>query len=154
GSMSRRALATAQAPAEAGEDPAFLEAWKKVTTIIEPPQTPMSAMKPRPPTPASIPSKLTVNFVLPYKSEITNKEVYRRNLPRRPTSRSQICACASRVPTVRTILRPFFLFRSEIRGVWRGAFVIWFIPRDGWNPRGDLVRNHECSLYGLVMGCF
>uniref|UniRef100_R7WAZ3 ATP synthase F1 complex delta/epsilon subunit N-terminal domain-containing protein n=1 Tax=Aegilops tauschii TaxID=37682 RepID=R7WAZ3_AEGTA len=72
--MSRRALATAQAPAEAGEDPAFLEAWKKVTTIIEPPQTPMSAMKPRPPTPASIPSKLTVNFVLPYKSEITNKE--------------------------------------------------------------------------------
>ncbi|VAH30318.1 hypothetical protein VPH35_020858 [Triticum aestivum] len=75
GSMSRRALATAQAPAEAGEDPAFLEAWKKVTTIIEPPQTPMSAMKPRPPTPASIPSKLTVNFVLPYKSEITDKEV-------------------------------------------------------------------------------
>ncbi|KAI5013564.1 ATP synthase subunit delta', mitochondrial [Hordeum vulgare subsp. vulgare] len=75
GSISRRALATAHAPAEAGEDPAFVEAWKKVTAIIEPPQTPMSAMKPRPPTPASIPSKLTVNFVLPYKSEITNKEV-------------------------------------------------------------------------------
>jgi F-type H+-transporting ATPase subunit delta len=75
GSVSRRALATAQVPAEAGADPAFVEAWKKVTNIIEPPQTPMSAMKARPPTPASIPSKLTVNFVLPYKSEITNKEV-------------------------------------------------------------------------------
>ncbi|OAY66304.1 ATP synthase subunit delta', mitochondrial [Ananas comosus] len=32
-------------------------------------------MKPRPPTPSSIPSKLTVNFVLPYQSEISNKEV-------------------------------------------------------------------------------
>ncbi|CAM0905928.1 unnamed protein product [Alopecurus aequalis] len=73
GSISRRALATAEVPAEA--DPGFVEAWKKVTNVIEPPQTPMSAMKPRPPTPATIPSKLTVNFVLPYKSEITNKEV-------------------------------------------------------------------------------
>uniref|UniRef100_A0ACD5ULG9 Uncharacterized protein n=1 Tax=Avena sativa TaxID=4498 RepID=A0ACD5ULG9_AVESA len=75
GSISRRALATAPVPAEEGVDPAFVESWKKVTNIIEPPQTPMSAMKPRPPTPDSIPSKLTVNFVLPYKSEIANKEV-------------------------------------------------------------------------------
>ncbi|RRT52481.1 hypothetical protein B296_00013569, partial [Ensete ventricosum] len=28
-----------------------------------------------PPTPSSIPSKLTINFVLPYQSEISNKEV-------------------------------------------------------------------------------
>ena len=77
GSISRRALATAEVPAEeSGVDPAFVQAWKKVTKIIEPPQTPMAAMKPRPPTPATIPSKLTVNFVLPYKSEITNREVY------------------------------------------------------------------------------
>ena len=75
GSAGRRALATAEVPAQAPEDPAFIEAWKKVTANIEPPQTPMSAMKPRPPTPASIPTKLTVNFVLPYKSEIANKEV-------------------------------------------------------------------------------
>lgn len=32
-------------------------------------------MKPRPPTPASIPTKLTVNFVLPYASELSAKEV-------------------------------------------------------------------------------
>lgn len=32
-------------------------------------------MKPRPPTPSSIPSKLTVNFVLPYASELSTKEV-------------------------------------------------------------------------------
>lgn len=102
GSVSRRALATAEVPAEAGEDPAFLEAWKKVTTIIEPPQTPLAAMKPRPPTPASIPSKLTVNFVLPYKSEIDNKEVYCNNPehgPLRSASRSQIY----RFPSFRAI---------------------------------------------------
>ncbi|KAG8093684.1 hypothetical protein GUJ93_ZPchr0012g20442 [Zizania palustris] len=31
-------------------------------------------MQPRPPTPATIPSKLTVNFVLPYRYEIANND--------------------------------------------------------------------------------
>ncbi|KAF3446053.1 hypothetical protein FNV43_RR11232 [Rhamnella rubrinervis] len=39
------------------------------------PKTPIAFMKPRPPTPSSIPSKLTVNFVLPYASELSTKEV-------------------------------------------------------------------------------
>ena len=52
-----------------------MEAWKKVAPNIEPPKTPLSFMKPRPPTPSSIPSKLTVNFVLPYASELSSKEV-------------------------------------------------------------------------------
>ncbi|ONM23870.1 ATP synthase3 [Zea mays] len=73
---ARRALATAEVPAEAVEDSTFVEAWKKVAPNIEPPATPLSLMQPRPPTPATIPTKLTVNFVLPYKSEIANKEVY------------------------------------------------------------------------------
>jgi len=73
---ARRALATAEVPAEAAEDSTFVEAWKKVAPNIEPPTTPLSLMQPRPPTPATIPTKLTVNFVLPYKSEIANKEVY------------------------------------------------------------------------------
>ncbi|RCV13127.1 hypothetical protein SEVIR_2G333700v4 [Setaria viridis] len=72
---ARRALATAEVPAAAAEDSTFVEAWKKVAPNIEPPSTPMSLMQPRPPTPATIPTKLTVNFVLPYKSEIANKEV-------------------------------------------------------------------------------
>ncbi|ONM23871.1 ATP synthase subunit delta', mitochondrial [Zea mays] len=72
---ARRALATAEVPAEAVEDSTFVEAWKKVAPNIEPPATPLSLMQPRPPTPATIPTKLTVNFVLPYKSEIANKEV-------------------------------------------------------------------------------
>ncbi|KHN01619.1 ATP synthase subunit delta', mitochondrial [Glycine soja] len=32
-------------------------------------------MKPRPPTPSTLPSKLTVNFVLPYASQLAAKEV-------------------------------------------------------------------------------
>ncbi|KAG2637105.1 hypothetical protein PVAP13_2NG500000 [Panicum virgatum] len=59
----------------AAEDSTFVEAWKKVAPNLEPPKTPISLMQPRPPTPATIPTKLTVNFVLPYKSEIANKEV-------------------------------------------------------------------------------
>jgi F-type H+-transporting ATPase subunit delta len=82
----RRALSTAEVPAEAAEDSSFVEAWNKVAPNIEPPKTPLSLMQPRPPTPASIPTKLTVNFVLPYKSEIANKEVYARPPPLFPGS--------------------------------------------------------------------
>ncbi|XP_074559068.1 ATP synthase subunit delta', mitochondrial-like [Curcuma longa] len=62
-------------PAAPTEDTAFVEAWRKVAPNIDPPKTPLAFMKPRPATPASIPTKLTVNFVLPYQSEIANKEV-------------------------------------------------------------------------------
>ncbi|KAI4338762.1 hypothetical protein MLD38_023778 [Melastoma candidum] len=56
-------------------DGAFVEAWTKIAPKIEPPKTPITFMDPRPPTPASIPSKLTVNFVLPYAAELSAKEV-------------------------------------------------------------------------------
>ena len=62
-------------PAAQTADATFLEAWKKVIPNIDPPKTPLSFMHPRPPTPSSIPSKLTVNFVLPYASELATKEV-------------------------------------------------------------------------------
>lgn len=53
----------------------FIDAWKKVAPNMEPPKTPLSFMKARPAVPGSIPTKLTVNFVLPYQSELTSKEV-------------------------------------------------------------------------------
>ncbi|XP_007052407.2 PREDICTED: ATP synthase subunit delta', mitochondrial [Theobroma cacao] len=62
-------------PAAQTADATFLEAWKKVIPNMDPPKTPLSFMQPRPPTPSSIPSKLTVNFVLPYASELATKEV-------------------------------------------------------------------------------
>lgn len=79
-SRSSRAAARARPfstdlPAAASPDETFVEAWKKVIPNIEPPKTPLSFMTPRPATPSSIPSKLTVNFVLPYASELSTKEV-------------------------------------------------------------------------------
>ncbi|KAM1556738.1 hypothetical protein ACFX15_039689 [Malus domestica] len=56
-------------------DSTFSDAWKKVVPHIDPPRTPLTFMKPRPVTPSSIPTKLTVNFVLPYASELSAKEV-------------------------------------------------------------------------------
>ncbi|XP_047323063.1 ATP synthase subunit delta', mitochondrial-like [Impatiens glandulifera] len=56
-------------------DESFVSAWKKTIPNIDPPKTPTAFMKPRPATPSSIPSKLTVNLVLPYGSELSAKEV-------------------------------------------------------------------------------
>ncbi|KAF6165153.1 hypothetical protein GIB67_000737 [Kingdonia uniflora] len=61
--------------AEPETDSTFIQAWMKLVPNIEPPKTPLSFMKPRPASPSSIPSKLTVNFVLPYQSELASKEV-------------------------------------------------------------------------------
>ncbi|KAB1202684.1 ATP synthase subunit delta', mitochondrial [Morella rubra] len=64
-------------PAAPTPDSAFIESWKKVIPNIEPPKTPSHFMQPRPATPSSLPSKMTVNFVLPYASELSAKEVLR-----------------------------------------------------------------------------
>lgn len=70
-----RPFSTDLPAASTAEDTTFIQAWKKVAPNIDPPKTPSAFMKPRPPTPSTIPSKLTVNFVLPYQSEISSKEV-------------------------------------------------------------------------------
>ncbi|EPS69430.1 hypothetical protein M569_05335 [Genlisea aurea] len=62
-------------PAETGGDSKFVDDWKKVIPNLEPPKTPSAYMKPRPQTPSTIPSKLTVNLVLPYDSALSAKEV-------------------------------------------------------------------------------
>ncbi|KAJ4951951.1 hypothetical protein NE237_028783 [Protea cynaroides] len=75
-SMARaRTFSSADVPATPTVDSSFIEAWKKVIPNIDPPNTPLSFMQPRPPPASSIPSKLTVNFVLPYQSELSAKEV-------------------------------------------------------------------------------
>ncbi|KZV48627.1 hypothetical protein F511_26625 [Dorcoceras hygrometricum] len=74
-SMRWRRPFSTDLPAEASGDSKFIDAWKKVVPNIEPPKTPFSYMTPRPPTPSTIPSKLTVNLVLPYDSILAAKEV-------------------------------------------------------------------------------
>lgn len=62
-------------PAETAGDSKFIESWKKVMPNMDPPKTPSAYMTHRPPTPATIPTKLTVNLVLPYDSILSGKEV-------------------------------------------------------------------------------
>ncbi|XP_051143513.1 ATP synthase subunit delta', mitochondrial [Andrographis paniculata] len=62
-------------PAEEIGDSKFIETWKKAMPNMDPPKTPSAYMAPRPPTPSTIPSKLTVNLVLPYESALSAKEV-------------------------------------------------------------------------------
>ncbi|CAN6458317.1 unnamed protein product [Victoria cruziana] len=71
---TRLVSSAADVPATPTGNSAFAEAWKMVVPNIDPPKTPLSFMTPRPPVPSSIPSKLTVNFVLPYQSELSSKE--------------------------------------------------------------------------------
>ncbi|KAJ1439608.1 F0F1 ATP synthase delta/epsilon subunit, N-terminal [Sesbania bispinosa] len=73
--LSNRRFSTDVAAAATTTDSSFVEAWKKVSPNIDPPKTPLAYMKPRPPTPSTLPSKLTVNFVLPYASQLSAKEV-------------------------------------------------------------------------------
>ena len=57
-------------------DSSFVEAWNKVSPNLDPPKTPLAFIKSRPPIPSTLPTKLTVNFVLPYASELSAKEVH------------------------------------------------------------------------------
>ncbi|KAH8513977.1 hypothetical protein Peur_057642 [Populus x canadensis] len=79
------------------QDSAFIESWKKVSPNIDPPKTPSAFMKPRPPTPSTIPSKITVNFVLPYASELTSKEV---DMVIIPATTGQMGVLPGHVPTI------------------------------------------------------
>ncbi|KAL2901623.1 ATP synthase subunit delta' mitochondrial [Bienertia sinuspersici] len=66
---------SSEAPAPSAGESAFAEKWRKLTPNIDPPRTPSSYMSPRPPTPSTIPTKLTVNLALPYSSSLSSKEV-------------------------------------------------------------------------------
>ncbi|KAB2632326.1 ATP synthase subunit delta' [Pyrus ussuriensis x Pyrus communis] len=91
-----RAMCT-EVPANSNKDSAFVEAWKKVSSTMEPPQTPSTYMEPRPPTPSSLPSKLTVNFVLPYSSQLSGKEV---DMVMVPATTGQMGVLPGHVPTI------------------------------------------------------
>ncbi|XP_062147362.1 ATP synthase subunit delta', mitochondrial [Alnus glutinosa] len=84
-------------PAGPTTETAFVESWKKVIPNIEPPKTPSHFMQPRPPTLSSIPSKITVNFVLPYASELSTKEV---DMVIVPATTGQMGILPGHVPTI------------------------------------------------------
>ncbi|PWA93428.1 ATPase, F1 complex, delta/epsilon subunit [Artemisia annua] len=92
----RRAFSTEVSSTDAG-DSAFNEAWKKVVPNIDPPKTPSQYMETRPPTPNTLPSKLTVNFVLPYSSELSKQEV---DMVIVPATTGQMGILPGHVPTI------------------------------------------------------
>ena len=53
----------------------FKEDWKKIAPNYDVPNFPSNYMVARPPVPATIPAKLTLNFVLPHMFEINAKPV-------------------------------------------------------------------------------
>ncbi|CAI9774050.1 unnamed protein product [Fraxinus pennsylvanica] len=83
--------------AEAPADSKFVDTWKKAIPNIDPPKTPSAFMTPRPPTPSTIPSKLTVNLVLPYDSLLSTKEV---DMVIVPATTGQMGVLPGHVPTI------------------------------------------------------
>ncbi|CAL1376038.1 unnamed protein product [Linum trigynum] len=79
------------------EDSPFAQSWKKVIPHIDAPKTPSSYMKTRPPTASAIPTKLTVNFVLPYASQLSEKEV---DMIIVPATTGQMGVLPGHVPTI------------------------------------------------------
>ncbi|KAG5248944.1 hypothetical protein OIU77_027475 [Salix suchowensis] len=94
--MGARPMST-NMPATPVEDSTFAASWKKVAPLIDPPKTPSAFMKPRPSTPSTIPSKITVNFVLPYASQLTSKEV---DMVIIPATTGQMGVLPGHVPTI------------------------------------------------------
>lgn len=61
--------------AEAVVSEQFKQDWKKIAPNYDMPHFPSSFMAPRPAVATTIPTKVTVNFALPYQNEISAKEV-------------------------------------------------------------------------------
>ncbi|KAL9433987.1 hypothetical protein AB3S75_028761 [Citrus x aurantiifolia] len=95
--VTRSRAFSSEVPATPAVDSTFVESWKKVNPNMEAPKTPSVYMTPRPQTPTSIPSKLTVNFVLPYASELSAKEV---DMVIVPASTGQMGVLPGHVPTI------------------------------------------------------
>ncbi|XP_044487012.1 ATP synthase subunit delta', mitochondrial [Mangifera indica] len=95
--LTRSRAFSSEVPATPAVDSTFIDSWKKVIPNMEPPSTPSSFMVTRPQTPTSIPSKLTVNFVLPYASELSAKEV---DMVIIPATTGQMGVLPGHVPTI------------------------------------------------------
>ncbi|KAL2642028.1 hypothetical protein R1flu_009615 [Riccia fluitans] len=87
--VPRRGYAEAAAPGEKPKPSSVVteelrNAWKAVAPLLDFPKIPSNFLKQRPPVPATIPAKLTLNFVLPRNKEIEGEEVhYELHLGRR-----------------------------------------------------------------------
>ncbi|CAK7347786.1 unnamed protein product [Dovyalis caffra] len=122
-------------------DSTFVEAWKKVGPNLDPPKTPLSFMRPRLPTPSAIPSKLSVNFVIPYAYEVSGKEV---DMVTIPASTGQMGVLPGHVSTI-TELKP------GVQSVHEGNEVTKYFVSSGFafihaNSIADIVVAEAAPL--------
>ncbi|KAL6532978.1 hypothetical protein OROMI_027090 [Orobanche minor] len=100
--------------AETAADSKFIEGWKKVMPHMDPPKTPLSYMASRRPTPSTIPSKLTVNFVLPYNSILSSKEV---DMVIVPATTGHMGVLPGHVPTIAELKPGILTVHEDIMAV-------------------------------------
>ncbi|KAF2538047.1 hypothetical protein F2Q68_00020261 [Brassica cretica] len=125
-------------------DSTFVESWKKVAPNMDPPQTPSSFMKPRPSTASSIPTKLTVNFVLPYASELSGKEV---DMVIIPATTGQMGVLPGHVPTIAEL-------KPGIMSVHEGTDIKKYFVRSGFaflhaNSVADIIAVEAVPLENI-----
>lgn len=100
----------------------FKDAFRKVAPNLQLPKFPSQFMKPRPPVPGNIPAKLTVNFVLPFATEVDAKEV---DMVIVPATTGQMGILAGHVPTIAEL-------KPGILSVHEGAEVKQYFVSGGF----------------------
>lgn len=96
--LARGFAAEAEAPAaEAIVPETFKQDWKKVAPNYDLPHFPSEYMAARPSVPTTLPTKLTVNFVLPHEFEMQAKEV---DMVIVPATSGQMGVLPGHVPTI------------------------------------------------------
>ncbi|KAL3685777.1 hypothetical protein R1sor_003799 [Riccia sorocarpa] len=96
------------------------KAWKAVAPILDFPKVPSNFLKQRPPVPATIPAKLTLNFVLPRKSHIEEVDMVTI-----PASTGVMGVLPGHVPTVVEI-------KPELLSIQNGAEVTKYVVSGGY----------------------
>lgn len=87
----------AEAPIVAELPEGFKESFKKVAPNLDLPKTPANYLPPRPPVPATIPEKLTVNFSLPHEQPYMGKQADQVIVP---ATSGQMGVLPGHVPTI------------------------------------------------------
>ncbi|KAH7332186.1 hypothetical protein KP509_20G073900 [Ceratopteris richardii] len=121
-SSASRAFADKPADIPPPVSDAFKDAFKKAAPNLQLPKFPSQFMKPRPPVPGTLPTKLTVNFVLPYKSEMDAQEV---DMIIVPATTGQMGILPGHVPTIAEL-------KPGIMSVHEGSEVKQFFVSGGF----------------------
>eukprot|EP00249_Psilotum_nudum_P027175 c34558_g1_i1 orf=607-1236(-) len=139
--VQARAFADAPREAQLPVSEEFKKAFKQVAPLLELPKFPSSFMKHRPPVPGTIPSKVTLNFVLPYDIMIEAKEV---DMVIVPATTGQMGVLPGHVPTIAEL-------KPGILSVHEGSEVTKYFVSSGFafihaNSFADIIAVEASPL--------